>query len=233
MSQAYEALAQQLGDRFPNAKVVYDARVDEVTVEVAAENLLESARVLRDDEALLFRQLIDLCGVDYLAYGDAEWATVDSTELGFSRGVDRYDPDSDPDHGSATRYAVAYHLLSLDKNLRLRVRVWIPDSELPVLPSVVEIWPVANWFEREAFDLFGIHFENHPDLRRLLTDYGFIGYPFRKDFPLIGNVEVRYNPEKGRVVYEPVQIEPRTLVPKVIREDQEHGEIAGGASQDA
>jgi NADH-quinone oxidoreductase subunit C len=217
MSKTVEKLAERIKLRFPAENVIYDEKIDEVTLEVAPERLKEVAGYLRDEPELQFRQLIDLCGVDYLAYGDAEWVTFASTEVGFSRGVHRYEPSKDQDQDSPRRFAVVYHLLSLEHNLRLRVRAYCADPDFPVVDSLIDIWPAATWFEREAFDLYGIHFAGHPDLRRLLTDYGFIGHPFRKDFPISGNVEVRYDPDKGRVIYQPVTIESRTLVPKVIR----------------
>jgi len=196
---------------------------DCLTLEVAAEHWLETARILRDSFA--YAQLMDLCGVDYLSYGQDEWETRDVTGEGFSRGVEGLGPgrfrwqELPESEAVENRFAVVVHLLSIAENRRLRLRTFAPDEELPIVPSLVEIWNSANWFEREAFDLFGIVFEGHPDLRRILTDYGFIGHPFRKDFPLIGNVAVRYDEEKQRVVYEPVEIEPRVLVPRVIRED--------------
>jgi len=190
----------------------------ELTIELAPADLVESCLLLRDTEGLQFESLIDLCGVDYLHYGKGEWKTAEATTSGFSRGVDR----SARDECAARRFAVVYHLLSLALNHRIRVRAFVESAEPPVIASVVDVWPAANWFEREAFDLYGVLFDGHPDLRRILTDYGFIGHPFRKDFPLIGNVEVRYDPEKGRVIYEPVSIQPRTLVPKVIRSDNRY-----------
>lgn len=218
MSEAIKQLAERLRSRFPGATVQHDERVDQVTLVMHRDALRDTALTLRDAPEFAFRQLIDLCGVDYLAYGEDEWATQQATARGFSRGVRRYHGEQDPDRDDPRRFAVVYHLLSLDHNQRLRLRVFAEDADFPVVASVVDIWPAADWFEREAFDLFGIHFDGHPDLRRLLTDYGFIGHPFRKDFPLIGNVEVRYDPDRGRVVYEPVtSIEPRVLVPKVIR----------------
>src|SRR3990172_2728744 len=188
----------------------------QVTAELPREHLLTVCRVLRDDPQFSFEQLSDLCGVDYAQYGQSDWETNEASAAGFSRGVSA-------DNGTATswqgmRFAVVYHLLSYKHNQRLRLRVFL-DGEQPTIDSVVDIWNSANWYEREAFDLFGILFEGHPDLRRLLTDYGFVGHPFRKDFPLEGNVEVRYDPEKQRVVYQPVTITNRVLVPKVIRED--------------
>jgi NADH-quinone oxidoreductase subunit C len=176
-------------------------------------------RCLRDEPGLKFEQLVDLTGVDYLQYGRVEWATESASNKGFSRGRDLARP---PGEGTERRFAVVYHLLSVTHNRRLRLRAWCEPGEPPMLDSVVDIWSSANWNEREAFDLFGILFRGHPDLRRILTDYGFVGHPFRKDFPLIGNVEVRYDESKGRVVYEPVGIEPRTLVPRVIRDDNRY-----------
>ncbi len=192
----------------------------EVAYEVDAENLLQVCRTLRETPELKFEVLIDVAGVDYLHYGRDEWQTQTATHSGFSRG--RVARTSAPDPGMAGRFAVAYHLLSITHNRRLRLRVKCPDTSDPVVDSVVGIWASANWFEREVFDLFGILFRGHPDLRRILTDYGFIGHPFRKDFPLIGNVEVRYDEEKKRVVYQPVSIVPRVLVPKVIRQDNRY-----------
>ena len=189
---------------------------DELTYELEPSRLLEVCTVLRDDAQLRFELLMDVAGIDYLGYGSDEWKTLSATGSGFSRGVQQRAPQL-PVGGR--RFAVVYHLLSIATNARVRLRVPCEDAEDPIVDSVVGIWAAANWFEREAFDLFGIYFRGHPDLRRILTDYGFIGHPFRKDFPLIGNVEVRYDPEKQRVVYEPVSIEPRVLVPKVIRHD--------------
>ena len=172
-----------------------------------------------------FEQLVDVCGVDYLTYGKSEWVTQTATDTGFSRGVE---PDpvilDESDTFDARRFAAVYHLLSVENNKRLRLRAFSGESNPPILPSLVDVWNSANWFEREAFDLFGILFEGHPDLRRILTDYGFIGHPFRKDFPLSGNVEVHYDEQEGRVVYRPVSIEPRTLVPRVIRDDNRYSD---------
>jgi NADH-quinone oxidoreductase subunit C len=195
------------------------------TIEVAAVDWLEVARALRDEPEFRFEQMIDICGVDFLGYGDDEWDTSDVSSEGFSRGVEglgpgRFDWEHRPrGKGPEKRFAAVAHLLSVSNNRRIRLRCFALDHTLPVVPSLTGLFPVADWFEREAFDLFGIVFEGHPDLRRILTDYGFVGHPFRKDFPLIGNVEVRYDPDKQRVVYEPVSIEPRVLVPRVIRED--------------
>ena len=191
----------------------------ELCYEVEPACLLEVAALLRDAADTRFAQLMDLAGIDYLGFGCDEWKTLSATGSGFSRGVQRGSMRLPVD---GRRFAIVYHLLSLTHNARVRLRVPCEDAEDPILDSVVGVWPAANWMEREAFDLFGILFRGHPDLRRILTDYGFIGHPFRKDFPLIGNVEVRYDPEKQRVVYEPVSIEPRVLVPKVIRHDNRY-----------
>ena len=193
----------------------------ELTYEVAADRLLETATVLRDAPELKFDMCMDVCGVDYLEHGRAEWKTQDATSSGFSRGVAR-GPELDAPIAAGRRFAVVYHLLSISLNQRLRLRVFCADDAEPMVDSVTGIWAGVDWFERETFDMFGILFKGHPDLRRLLTDYGFIGHPFRKDFPLSGTVEVRYDPEKGRVVYQPVSIDPRVLVPKVIRHDNRY-----------
>ena len=201
-------------------KIIRDKReTGQVTIEVSAADLAEVCLILRDDETLAFNQLSDLCGVDYLSYGKADWETEDTTRTGFSRGVSQgvYIDTQDLED----RFAVVYHLLSLKHNRRLRLRSFI-SGQPSRIASVTPIWAGANWLEREAFDLFGIIFDGHPDLRRILTDYGFIGHPFRKDFPLEGNVEVRYDPEQGRVVYQPVTIKNRVLVPKTIRRDNRY-----------
>jgi NADH-quinone oxidoreductase subunit C len=190
----------------------------ELTLTVPRDNLLAVMRILRESKPLAFEQCIDVCGVDYAGYGESEWVTTSATESGFSRGAER---DQVPEMRPEDRFAAVYQLLSLTHNVRLRVKVFL-DADAPIVDSVVGVWASANWFEREAFDLFGIMFRGHPDLRRNLTDYGFIGHPFRKDFPLIGQVEMRYDAEQGRVIYEPVGIEPRTLVPRVIREDNRY-----------
>jgi NADH-quinone oxidoreductase subunit C len=187
----------------------------ELTLTVPRDDLLAVMRVLRTRREIAMEQCIDVCGVDYADYGRSEWVTGAAANTGFERGVER---DARPEADPAKRFCVVYHLMSLTHNVRLRVKTYL-DADKPVVDSVTGIWASANWFEREAFDLFGILFAGHPDLRRILTDYGFIGHPFRKDFPLIGEVEMRYDPEQGRVVYEPVGIEPRTLVPRVIRDD--------------
>jgi NADH-quinone oxidoreductase subunit C len=191
----------------------------ELTFEARSAQLLAAAKALRD--ALKFELCMDVCVVDYLEHGRTEWKTEHATLSGFSRGV-AGGMTSGGDERPGRRFAVVYHLLSIANNQRLRLKVYCEDDEQPAVDSVTGIWASADWFEREAFDLFGVMFRGHPDLRRILTDYGFIGHPFRKDFPLIGNVEVRYDPEKRRVVYQPVTIEPRVLVPKVIRHDNRY-----------
>jgi len=191
----------------------------ELAIEVESSQLLEVALILRDEPQLRFEMLMDLAGVDYLDYGSTEWCTEGATTSGFSRGVNRRAPHT---LAGDKRFAVVSQLLSITHNQRLRMRVWCEELEDPVVDSLTGIWASADWYEREAFDLFGILFRGHPDLRRILTDYGFIGNPFRKDFPLSGNLEVRYDPQLKRVVYEPVSIEPRTLVPRVIRHDNRY-----------
>ncbi len=216
LQQVETRVRELLGDRL----LACTAACGEVTVEVAPAELLDACRLLRDDGDLLFDTLVDLCAVDYLLYGQDEWKTSDATSTGFSRSVSR---EGGTPATSPRRYAVVYHLLSVSLNHRLRLKVFAESADAPIVDSVIDVWPSANWYEREAFDLYGILFTGHPDLRRILTDYGFIGHPFRKDFPISGNVEVRYDPDKGRVVYEPVDIEPRVLVPRVIRSDNRYG----------
>jgi NADH-quinone oxidoreductase subunit C len=199
-----------------------------LSVDVDPAHWVEVCRALRNKEQFAFEQLTDLCGVDYLGFGGDEWETADATRAGFSRGVEglgpgRFDWASRPESEMVEqRFAVVVHLLSIRHNRRVRLRTFARDEGMPVLQSLVEVWSSSDWYEREAFDLFGIVFEGHPDLRRILTDYGFTGHPFRKDFPLIGNVAVRYDAEKKRVIYEPVEIEPRVLVPRVLRSDSRY-----------
>lgn len=219
MSESLEILAAEIESRFKDVSRV-ESRCGELTYTIGADALVSTALAMRDEEPFRFEQLIDVCGVDYLAYGQSEWTTNASTSQGFSRGVNRAAPKRTV--GNPKRFAVVYHLLSVHHNRRVRLKVWCPDEDYPVIDSVTEVWPAANWFEREAFDLYGILFTGHPDLRRILTDYGFVGHPFRKDFPLSGEVEMRYDPEQGRVIYEPVSIAPRVLVPKVIRHDHRY-----------
>jgi NADH-quinone oxidoreductase subunit C len=219
LNEKMTALAAKVESALPGKLTRVPSLPDELCYEVEPSHIKETCRSLRDDAALKFEILIDLAGIDYLDYAATEWKTFSATTSGFSRGVNRSTPRK-PHEGA--RFAVAYHLLSITHNQRLRIRARCEDAEDPIIDSVVDIWAGANWFEREAFDMYGILFTGHPDLRRILTDYGFIGHPFRKDFPLIGNVEVRYDVEKKRVVYEPVTIEPRTLVPRVIRNDNRY-----------
>lgn len=188
-----DAIVAALGDKIKTAIVA----LDEVTIEVAAADYLAAMQILRDAPTCRFEQLVDLCGVDYSTYRDGAW--------------------------DGLRYGVVSHLLSVSLNQRVRVRVFCPDDDAPLLASVADLWNSANWYEREAFDLYGIVFEGHNDLRRILTDYGFIGHPFRKDFPISGHVEMRYDAERRRVVYEPVTIEPREITPRIIREDKYGG----------
>lgn len=223
MSERLETLAAQIIERFGDKVERVPSICGELTLEVGRDDLIEVATALRNEGDFGFEMLMDVCGVDYLNYGSDEWDTHDATDTGFSRGVERGPVILDEaDEFDARRFAVVYHLLSLQHNLRLRLRVYTGESNPPMIRSVVDIWNGANWFEREVFDLYGILFEGHPDLRRILTDYGFIGHPFRKDFPLSGNVEVHYDEAEGRVVYRPVSIEPRTLVPRVIRDDNRY-----------
>jgi NADH-quinone oxidoreductase subunit C len=247
MAQQASSFIDRLAARFAGSQVFVVEPRGEVTLEVPVAEWLSTCQALRDEFA--FDQLLDLCGVDYLGYGDAEWDTSDVSSSGFSRGVEgrgvgRFGWGEAPLREAATgaepmpvpqqRFAVVAQLTSLVSNTVLRVRTYAPSESLPVVASLTAIWPGVNWFEREAFDLFGIIFEGHPDLRRILTDYGFVGHPFRKDFPLIGNVEVRYDEEKQRVVYEPVtSVEPRVGVPRVLRDDARFATAAGERAQEA
>jgi NADH-quinone oxidoreductase subunit C len=212
-------LCAQIAERFSAWIERVHIAYDEVTVEVIPEHLVAICQALYDEPAFDYKQLMDVCGVDYLVYGLTNWQTELTTATGFSRGADAKlvrETTAKP-----TRFAVAYHLLSLTNNHRLRLRVHLPDNHL-LIDSVITIWPSADWYEREVFDLFGIIFKGHPDLRRILTDYGFVGHPFRKDFPLIGKVEARYDAQLKRVLYEPVSIKARVLEPKVIRHDNRY-----------
>lgn len=214
-----EDLLTKVQTRF-SSKVTCKLENAQLTIEIRAEDLLVTCLALRDESDFQFEQLMDLCAVDYLCYGIGDWATTSTTSEGFSRGVEhnviKDHLHASKESGASARYAVVYHLLSITQNQRIRIRVFV-GGEAPRITTVVNIWSSANWYEREAFDLFGILFDGHADLRRILTDYGFIGHPFRKDFPLIGQVEMRYDAAEERVVYEPVSIQPRTLVPKVVR----------------
>lgn len=213
-------LQTQITERFSAWLESTKVALNELTVEVKPEHSLALCRELRDQPEFLFNQLIDVCGIDYLHYGLDDWQTESATEFGFSRGATEKLMVVEP--GKPNRFAVVYHLVSLTHNHRLRLRVNIPNDAELIVDSVMDIWPAANWFEREAFDLYGILFRGHPDLRRILTDYGFIGHPFRKDFPLIGKVEVRYDAKLKRVIYQPVSITARILEPKVIRHDHRY-----------
>jgi NADH-quinone oxidoreductase subunit C len=220
VSERTDALASQI-DAYLSGRARRVASLnDEVTYEVEPAQLLPVCLALRDTPELKFEMLMDVAGVDYLHHGRDEWQTESATRSGFSRG--RVARTTAPDPNMAGRFAVVYHLLSITHNRRMRLRVKCADTQDPQVDSVIDVWACANWFERETFDLFGIVFRGHPDLRRILTDYGFIGHPFRKDFPLAGNVEVQYDAEKKRVVYQPVSIVPRVLVPKVIRHDHRY-----------
>lgn len=214
------ALLTQIQSRFSVEIESATVALDELTLEIKSAHLLTVCQALRDEPDFDFKLLVDVCGVDYLHYGLDDWQTNSATETGFGRGVLNKMERENP--AKLNRFAVVYHLLSLTKNQRVRLRVNIPHDADLMVDSVIDIWPSANWFEREAFDLFGILFRNHPDLRRILTDYGFVGHPFRKDFPLIGKVEARYDATLKRVVYEPVSIQARVLEPKVIRHDNRY-----------
>jgi len=207
MSSSNEKLVVALQGALGENLVSVRMALGEVTAEIASGHLLQAALTLRDAPELAFGQLTDLCGIDYSAWGQ------DATGVADGEAV----PSARP------RFAVIYHLLSIPHNRRLRLRVYAPDAELPSVDSVADVWPAANWYEREAFDLFGIVFPGHPDLRRILTDYGFVGHPFRKDFPLSGHVEMRYDPTQQRVIYQPVTIEPRVITPRIIREENYAG----------
>ncbi|WP_251358372.1 NADH-quinone oxidoreductase subunit C [Kangiella sp. TOML190] len=213
-----KTLIDRLGEVFGDKLIACEQAFGEVTIEIGKQDLLPVCLQLRDEDCLQFEQLVDLTVVDYLQFGLDEWATDEATGSGFSRG--RQDLSQQESQWKRERFAVVYHLLSLVNNQRLRLKCLVNESR-PTIDSVIQIWNGVDWFEREAFDLFGILFEGHPDLRRLLTDYGFVGHPFRKDFPLIGKVEMRFDAKQNRCVYEPVSIEPRVLVPKVIRENDE------------
>ena len=202
-----------------------ESSCNELIFELQCEDLIDVAKELKTNENMMFEQLTDLCGVDYLTYGVDEWTTKSATSSGFSRGVSRQSVIlDDADTFDDKRFAVIYNLLSIKHNSRIRLRVYTGDKNPPIVPSVASIWSSANWLERETFDLYGILFEGHPDLRRILTDYGFVGHPFRKDFPLSGNVEIHYDEKKKKIAYKPVSIEPRTLVPRVIRQDNRYSD---------
>ena len=212
MTRSISNLQKALENQFSEKLISVVNALNELTIEISVDDLLDVLKVLRDDDAFLFEQLVDIAGVDYLTYGLDEWSTNKASTVGFERGR----KDKQASRWEKPRYAVVYHLLSVTLNQRVRVKVFV-EQESMLVPSVVKLWSGANWFEREAFDLFGLLFNGHPDLRRLLTDYGFIGHPFRKDFPVIGELEMRYDEEQQQCIYEPVSIEERILVPRVIR----------------
>lgn len=201
MSAKLEVLSQQLQKHLGDRVKALQTALGEITIDVDASDYLDVMTALRDEPELRFEELMDLCGVDYSTYGNGEWA--------------------------GKRFAAVVHLLSITHNWRVRVRCFVPDDDFPSLPSLVSIWNSVNWFEREAYDLFGIVFPGHPDLRRILTDYGFVGHPFRKDFPIFGYVEMRYDSEQQRVVYQPVSIEPREITPRIVREES-YGDVENG-----
>jgi NADH-quinone oxidoreductase subunit C len=226
LSEHIEALARDVDTQLQGRGTRCPSLPMELTFEIAAGSLLEAARILRDHSSLKFDTLIDVTAVDYLQFRQEQWETHAASGTGFSRArlpatamAPAEEPAQPPRPAAGSRFAVVYHLLSVANNQRIRLRVRCDSDEDPMVDSVVDLWASANWFEREVFDLFGIFFRGHPDLRRILTDYGFTGHPFRKDFPLIGNVEVRYDTQRKRVVYQPVSIEPRVPIPKVIRDD--------------
>jgi len=211
-----QALEDNLREQFEAKGCEINSVLGEITMVVPREQLIDIATQLHDDELFQFTQVIDICGVDYADYESTQWVTKSASATGFGRGVDI--TCSEVDESGSDRFAVVYHLLSVTLNHRLRLRTFV-ETEHPIVDSVIGVWNSSDWFEREAFDMYGILFKGHPDLRRILTDYGFVGHPLRKDFPLSGHVEMRYDPEQRRVIYQPVSISPRTQVPRVIRED--------------
>ena len=223
------SLENKLISHFGDQIISVKSQHGELNCEVAPENWQNVCQQLRDDAQFSFEQLIDLCGVDYLGFGESEWQTENVTSTGFSRGISNKGPGRFSWEERKTelmekRFAVVVNLLSIQHNVRLRLKCFAPDSGVLAVPSLIKIWSSADWFEREAFDLYGIIFVGHPDLRRILTDYGFVGHPFRKHFPLVGNVEVKYDEEQGRVVYQPVSIEPRVTIPKTVRKDARYAD---------
>jgi NADH-quinone oxidoreductase subunit C len=218
-----KTLQSKILSTFSESLSLDQAKSDSIFL-VNPDKLKDTCFSLRDNKDFKFEMLIDITGVDYSTYGDSEWMTEDATDSGFSRGVKQQKSDElkKVSYKPLRRFALVYQLLSIKLKARISIKTFCDDDIQPMINSVSDIWPSANWYEREAFDLFGIIFSGHPDLRRLLTDYGFIGHPFRKDFPLTGNVEMRYDPELGRVIYEPVTVEPRTLVPRTIRTDSRY-----------
>ncbi len=231
LQQHADDLQKHFGEKIQQLVLAFN----EICIQVSADNLLDVCTELRDNADFAYQQLVDLCGVDYSQYGKGEWETDASSSTGFSRGVESasmgrltFGDELECDNPDQPRFASVMQLMSYANNRRLRVKVFAEDNNFPVVPSVIDIWKSADWYERESFDLFGIMYSDHPDLRRILTDYGFIGHPFRKDFPLVGHVEMRYDPQQKRVIYEPVTIDPRVLVPRVKREDHRY---LGGAEE--
>lgn len=225
LKQHADDLQKHFGDKIQQLTLAYN----EICIDVAPLDLLDVCTDLRDNPEFAYAQLIDLCGVDYSQYGKTEWETDGSSSTGFSRGVESasmgrltFGDELVSDEPDKPRFASVMQLISYAHNRRLRVKVFAENNDFPVMPSVTDIWRSADWYERESFDLFGIMYSDHPDLRRILTDYGFVGHPFRKDFPLVGHVEMRYDPQQKRVIYEPVSIEPRVLVPRVKRDDHRY-----------
>ena len=225
MESKHEEIKTRIIACFKDKLTPIESPSNELVFGLKSHLLREVATELKENKDLLFEQLTDLCGIDYLTYGIDEWTTKSATNSGFSRGVTRQPVIlDDADSFDGERFAVIYNLLSLKLNIRIRLRMFTGEDNPPIVPSVSDIWSSANWLERETFDLYGIIFDGHPDLRRILTDYGFVGHPFRKDFPISGNVEIHYDQEKEKIIYKPVSIEPRTLVPRVIRNDNRYSE---------
>lgn len=229
MSNFKYKLTKELFEHFADSQIEISESKLGVVCTIPLDSWVEISKKLRDEDVFSFEQCIDVCGVDYLTYGEAEWQTDGVSSTGFSRGIKskgpgRFSWEERREESMPNRFAVVAQLLSIKHNRRLTIKCFAPDEGMLMVPSLVDVWPGVNWFEREAFDLYGIIFKGHPDLRRILTDYGFIGHPFRKDFPLIGNVEVTYDEDKQRVVYQPVSIEPRVLVPKTVRRDSRYVE---------
>ena len=217
-NKKYEQLNDLIDQYLNSFEIVKTNDGTSITLELKKDDLIEICSLLKNTEALNFSMLIDVCGIDYLHYGIGDWETTKATTSGYSRAVQQNTIIPDPDEKyQEKRFAVIYHLLSIDKNWRIRLKTFTGSENPPIVQSVTGIWNSADWFEREAFDLFGIYFDGHPDLRRILTDYGFIGHPFRKDFPLAGNLEVFHDDLEQKVKYRPVSITTRPTVPKVIR----------------
>ena len=218
VSKKYEQLNDLIDQYLNSFEIVKTNDGTSITLELKKDDLIEICSLLKNTDALNFSMLIDICGIDYLHYGIGDWETTKATTSGYSRAVQQNTIIPDPDEKyQEKRFAVIYHLLSIDKNWRIRLKTFTGSENPPIVQSVTGIWNSADWFEREAFDLFGIYFDGHPDLRRILTDYGFIGHPFRKDFPLAGNLEVFHDDLEQKVKYRPVSITTRPTVPKVIR----------------